>query len=171
MLSEEQKSKKLITTLSVFIAVAVVAWIILLSISYNKFNANKDLEIQVANLEAKKDNLLSLRSQSSSTKDDRAVLASYFVNSDTKADFIGKIEDLARGSRVTFVLNAASEDSGVSFDFTVAGAFPDVYHFLQLMENLPSRVSVEKLSLLSSPVKKGGSSWSANFIIKLVNYN
>ncbi|OHA32616.1 MAG: hypothetical protein A3A22_00385 [Candidatus Taylorbacteria bacterium RIFCSPLOWO2_01_FULL_45_34b] len=104
------------------------------------------------------------------TEGERALLDSYFVGKDGIIDFIKKVEELGRGNNLGVDTQSVAVVPGVEpflyretlqIGFETLGSWEDTIHFLNLLEALPYRVTLLRVSLVHEATEKGKSEWRA----------
>jgi len=160
------------------LVVAAVGYGIFFSIitSTNKALATIDyeLDIEVRNESGLKD----LSRVIKNTETERSVLNTYFIKDDDVVDFINDLEGYAREVGVvpeivfvdtdnTEILDAIDHFEDLNIEIKVKGSWSNVFHFAQVVDNIPNHLSVDKVSIINVPSKseEGGPSleWEGVF--------
>lgn len=110
-------------------------------------------------LEAKRateDEISILRHTVNETKDDRAKLESYFVRADNIDAFIEFLKSLGKDAGIDITLSGLTETKGSSLtiDLRAQGTFENLFYFMKLAENVPYRINLKRVSLVSSGPKE-----------------
>jgi hypothetical protein len=129
---------------------------------------------QIATLEAERaqeDSFFRLKKIAEDTKNDRAKLDSYFLESENDSiDFLNFIEGLAPDYGVVLNTNslevvedADTADRWIEVSFTFSGSRMQVDNFLIILENLPYVLRIDEYSMN----KKSGAEWEANVSMRV----
>jgi hypothetical protein len=125
-----------------------------------------DNKLKLEEAERKEDYLLSLKSNISDTSGLREKLNLHFVFEDTIADFLGYIETMGENLNLKTTTVSLGIDKGMlGVGISIDGSFEDIYHFLELCEQMPYHVDMEKVYL-----SYGGSNWRADIILKVISF-
>jgi len=100
----------------------------------------------------------------------KEILDNAFVNESNLVRFIEDLEKTAQDAFVTVKISSASaasgqEMSGPTFQFTASGGFGQLYKYLELIENLPYQIAVERAEFVKSA---GG--WELKLQVKVLSY-
>lgn len=123
--------------------------------SLTQKTANIKSDIQLS--EIKYTRLEILRKATENTSDQKSRIEQLFVGQSGAVDFIGKIEDMAKNSGLTYKTDTVetepmpgSEDLGkelVTINMTTTGLWSNTIKFLKLIESLPYSVKVNNIRL------------------------
>lgn len=107
-------------------------------------------------------------------------LNAVFIEQKDVLNFIKEIEALAKESGVEMEFRSvdiSKNDEGEKpvFQFKASGAFPDIFHYLVLLENVKYQVIFDNISFQEKGVVESSSGsdvmWEANFSLRLLSYN
>lgn len=103
-----------------------------------------------------------------------------FIGKKGVLSFIEEIETLAKESGVEMEFRSvdiSQSDNGEKpvFQFKASGSFPDVFHYLVLLENIKYQIVFDNISLqengVSGSIDNTRVMWDANFSLRLLSYN
>lgn len=169
---DNKKTKKIIILAVLINALVLAVWLFLAYSVFKEGDQLKQISSEISTINTKKENLQNLTSIMKNTEIDRGLINSYFVDSSSKADFIARLEQMAKDSGVALEVSGAQEDLSLKFDLNLTGSFASIYQYLLLVENLPYRIDVEKINFQFSPLKEAGGSgrWVADLVINIISY-
>ncbi|PIP73058.1 MAG: hypothetical protein COW88_03250 [Candidatus Lloydbacteria bacterium CG22_combo_CG10-13_8_21_14_all_47_15] len=108
------------------------------------------------------------------TKEDRARIDGYFIDSTSIIATIEEIETLARRLNVKLTLrsvNTSRDNSDgletLRIDAKAEGAFENVYRFLSLVERLPHKIFFERAGFAT---RAAAAQWEANVTIVITSF-
>jgi len=170
----------LLLSIIVFLGILVLN-IIFTNLLLNKIVSINDKVKQLVISSEEREKELTLKDSILSSVEEREKFDQYFVGAgDGKtADFIASLESLADQNNVSHsikfvgyepvgILGTSEVVSFIRFRFSVTGRWPDVFSFLQAIENLPKVITVNNITLtvgseLSSTNNKAVNKiWSAD---------
>lgn len=181
------KSKKTFITILVF---AAVSWIVFFVLVW-RFDATTNLITELAQeelIESRKEASISLIQKTlEDSAEDREKINSYLVTEDTVVDFIQVVESLGRDAGVGLDVNLVSfEEVSVGEDpkaekvetklliqMVSNGNWQNTFQFIALLENLPYKISFQKLGLILQEIQIEGEEgtireWRGDYEIHVV---
>src|SRR3989344_2111164 len=98
------------------------------------------------------------------------ILDNAFINESNLVRFIEDLEKTAQDAFVTVKISSASaasnqDMSGPTFQFTASGGFGQLYKYLELIENLPYQIAIERAEFV-----KGAGGWELKLQVKVLSY-
>ena len=97
---------------------------------------------------------------------DRARVAAVFLTRDSLIDFIEELEALARENVVALKWSEpVIEAARLKLTLQVQGAFADLYHLLERLENLPYQLAFEQIDLTN------GVDWQGQITFNLLSFD
>lgn len=125
-------------------------------------------------LEAEKgQKIVALRRSIELAEPDRKALEQYLFDpsDENLIKFISQMEQLGLMTTGAVVETRALDRSGakVHGELTVTGSFPQLYHFLRLIEEIPTRVVINRFDMSRGNIVEGVESWSGSLSIDLTS--
>ena len=111
-------------------------------------------------------------SLASETAEAREIVGGYFINTDTLAEFIGQIENMARETGAELTINQAVTGERVFLEMYAEGAFSELMNFIHLIESMPFQAQITKLALTKNSVSddKKMVRWSVAISLNLISF-
>lgn len=141
------------------LALNMCALLIIYFISSDIYVRNKNISTIAGLIEAKTAENLeerSLRSILTNTQDDRERIDSYVLSDDKVVEFLETIESLGPMSSTKVVTSSVNIDESnkahssttgfLNMQINVRGSWENVMHFISLIENLPYKITIKKVS-------------------------
>lgn len=128
------------------------------------------LYTDIKNHSSDQDKIQELERTLKDTEKDRAKLNEYFQSMDA-VKFIELVESLGRNAGVALsvgsVADAGKSDTGIVLDFTATGNFSNMYRLITLVESMPNKTVLKKISLTqkTDDAQKGEAMWTGHFIL------
>jgi len=180
-------SKKVLILSIVILIIVLLLNGIFLYLLINKIN-NVNNKVKQLNISSeKRETDLILKDSVLGLSAEREKLSHYFVGAGDKEtiDFTKYLEDLATLAGVAHQKTLSSETitgpassetvSAIRYKFNITGSWPNVYHFLLMIENMPKVISLNSVSFNVSSgavslkeVKIGNKIWSADLDFTVV---
>lgn len=167
-----------------FFAVLSVSVFLYLFIVIQKKNINiAETTVLVDNLNQSLKEHSTIKKTLETTKGERDILSSYFINSDTVVSFLERIEGYKAITNTEIVITDVDIDEDLkilNLSLSASGDFQDLYQLLLLLENAPvefefqatsfSKVGPSGASAPESVLDNGASVWSAEFDMHLISF-
>ncbi|HBM46210.1 MAG: hypothetical protein UT05_C0003G0016 [Parcubacteria group bacterium GW2011_GWF2_38_76] len=158
MIENNKKIKNSLYIVLVIVLVAVFFYLYLLKIVKNKQNGELLFAIyKLQEMELAQQNFLTNDKLLRETKVEREKLDSFVINKKTISNLIEEIETLGKHANVELNKTLSVEkntqrpkESLLKFSIRVKGGFKDVYYFALLIENIPYKIRVKRMSLATS---------------------
>jgi len=106
------------------------------------------------------------------TENERERINNLIINKNSVADFISNLEKIAKKNEIDLTKTVSVEKEKVSakesflkVSLRVKGELAKVYHYMELIENLPYKIRIKKMSLASSSFSSNPSTVSVPFIV------
>lgn len=136
---------------------------------------------ELATEQKREENLRELSGALSQTEREREIIGKYFVDLKGSAKFLEELQTFGRSAGAPMRLeNVDVEDkSTLRVDFSVNGAFGDVYRLIELLEATPYAIKIQTMNLSKISVslddkkakeKSGSGLWSGTFSIRLLSF-
>lgn len=156
----------------------LAAYVFLFGFILNKKDMIAEATSRLDVEQLREEQLSVLRNSFRETEQDRNALARYFINKEQLVLFIEKIESVGKRAnafvRFRFV-NIREAENILTMEFEAVGSFKELFYFLQLIENLPVRISFEKF-LLDKEIprnfekRKDSDDWHALISIAVLSF-
>jgi Tfp pilus assembly protein PilO len=129
---------------------------------------------QQAQGESRRDNIEAFKKTITETADKRAMLEAFFLTPDNVPDFISNIEEWGTKLGLKATLSGLREDDTQTLSFSVQadGTFDQITRFMELLQNMPYDVHLDKVSLINQVEgeKTSGKVWHSTFDIRITSY-
>ncbi|NOY35480.1 MAG: hypothetical protein GXP44_00960 [bacterium] len=155
-------------------------WFYLFSVIGAQKEKIAEARLNLALVEKKAADSKSLKSLMEDIAEKRGKIDDVFLNNETIIKFIKALENLSGQTGVFLKLNSINVGkdggSGANFRFNVSGDFGGIFKYLELVENLPYKVSVKKSYIQlneetsADSEQKNKARWSADFEIILNSF-
>jgi len=170
-----KKTKTLLYMIIVLSIIALLLFVFVFYIVYEKHNTIAGLHEEVKIIENRKDEIISTKHLIFDIKEDINKLDSYFVGSDSIVEFIRDVEFLGVKSGVALTLNSVDifdeGDSSLSLKFTTEGDWDDSIYLLALLESMPVKMDINEISFIKRAATNDRKSyWSGEFSITLLSF-
>ena len=176
---DRKKSLRYFVALFAFLSLcAIFVYALLFGLILAKKDAITDAVSRLGVEQLREESLRTLRESFRQTENERAALLRYFVNREEIVSFIEDIERAGRHAgvllRFSFV-NIRDTEGVLAVEFETLGDFSETFYFLQLIEYMPVKISLEKF-LLSKEVprnfekRKEGDEWHAIFTLGVLSF-
>ena len=176
---ENKQPLRYFIALFVFLSLgAIFAYALLFGLILAKKDAIVDAVSRLGTEQLREESLRTLRESFRETENERAALLRYFVNREEIVSFIEDIERAGRRAgvllRFSFV-NIRDTEGVLAVEFETLGDFSETFYFLQLIEYMPVKISLEKF-LLSKEVprsfekRKESDEWHAIFTLGVLSF-
>ncbi len=106
------------------------------------------------------------------TKSEQLTIGTFFLTSDRVVDFLEELEHLATSTNLESQTNSVTDASweglesskweALSVSLSTKGSWQNSYRFLGLLERLPYRSSITRVTLQKIEEEKGSASWQAD---------
>jgi hypothetical protein len=157
---------------------AIFVYALLFGLILTKKDAITDAVSRLGVEQLREESLRTLRESFRQTEIERAALLRYFVNREEIVSFIEDIERAGRHAgvllRFSFV-NIRDTEGVLAVEFETLGDFSETFYFLQIIEYMPMKISLEKF-LLSKEVprsfekRKESDEWHAIFTLGVLSF-
>jgi Tfp pilus assembly protein PilO len=138
-----------------------------------------ELRKEIALENDKGQKMIALRHSVDQAEPDHKALEQYLFDPSDESliKFISRMEQLGMTTTGALVETRSLDRSGakVHGDFTITGSFAQLYHFLRLVEELPTRVVINQLNIVradpanTAAGKENVDSWNGSLSLDLVS--
>lgn len=145
-----KQKKILILFLIVILAILFLFLVIFPTFKRIKNISQKILETKsnLENIEKRTENLQSFRKKFPTIKDNLFLFENSFVDKEFPIDFINFLENTANSHQILFEISSLNSGKGfLSFQIKAIGEAPNIFRFLDKIENCSYLVQIEKLTL------------------------
>jgi hypothetical protein len=143
---------------------------------YDKSASLTLLEENLAAAEQQQNGSVAMKHLLSDTKEERTKLETYFIGKDGIVSFIESVESLGKLVNAKVSVNSIGVDQGnggnmfeyVTMNATAEGNFSNLFWFLSLVEHMPLKLEVSKVSLddISPGFQKKDKQWRLTFVLE-----
>jgi len=172
-----KETKHLITAGSVMLA-TLFAYGALFFFIQEKMSETADLVLKKEDEGMRMVHIRALEKSLKETASEREKISSYFVRKNEAVQFIERIEELGRRSNLSLSLqnvSVADKEKVFRLNANAEGRFEDMMYFLELLPNLPYKISLEAANMRgklegAGPEEGRPGIWSGSFTIVLESF-
>ncbi len=169
---------KIKKTVILFVIVDAILFLLYIGLSFSVYWRNTQTEeIYASSYQRTSDaeTLKRMEKSLSDTEKQRVLLGEHLITPAQTLTFIEQIESLGKQSvadvQVTSILSPKKKGEPFLLEFTASGRFENIYRLFSLVEEMPYRVTIRKVTLSANPPSSGtASSWRASFTLVLDSY-
>ena len=158
---------------------ALAGYVFLFGFILNKKDSIVEAVSKLDTEQLREEQLYILRDSFRETEKEREALLRYFINEEELVAFIEDIEQAGRRANVFLrfnVVNIRETENILAMEFETVGSFNEIFYFLQLVEHIPIKISLEKFLLdkeipRSIVKRKESDTWHAIFTLAILSFD
>lgn len=105
------------------------------------------------------------------TEKERNMLSAYFITKTNAVAFIERIEMIGKNADVNVTINSVADGekdkSALQLNFSATGNFPNMYHFIALIESTPYKIALKKADIQKMTDR---ARWKGDFLVSLESF-
>ncbi|MBI2047924.1 MAG: hypothetical protein HYT27_02180 [Parcubacteria group bacterium] len=158
---------------------ALTGYVFLFGFILNKKDSIVEAVSKLDTEQLREEQLYVLRDSFRETEKEREALLRYFINEEELVAFIEDIEQAGRRANAFLrfnVVNIRETENILVMEFETIGSFNEIFYFLQLVEHVPVKISLEKF-LLDKEIPRGvekrkeSDAWHAIFTLAILSFD
>ncbi|MBI2108950.1 MAG: hypothetical protein HYT93_02080 [Parcubacteria group bacterium] len=158
---------------------ALLGYAFLFGFVLNKKDAITEATSMLDTEQLKEQQLYALRDSFRDTETEREALNRYFINEEKLVAFIEDIEQAGRHANVLLrfnFVNIRETENVLAMEFETLGSFSEIFYFLEIVEHIPVKISLEKFLLDKETPRglekrKATDTWHAVFTLTVLSFD
>ncbi len=168
------KTRTFLMVYTLYLVIAIAVYASFYFYINNKETNTVEIAVQIEQLKKQNNQMHNLIAMVRDTEEGRERISSFFVDSDRIIEFLETIESLGDNAGVEINVRSINENNTdtedvkeLELNVDFVGSWAEVHHFLILLESIPVKMVVERLTFNElSENEEGEETWRGNVFFK-----